>query len=179
MNFLDVFKTMRWSLYFTGGVSVVLGLWALTYPVEALMSLAFFLGVGFILSGLNLLVPCFSLRGCPEYPRWLPFWSVADLLLGFLMLTRLGLTAFMIPVFLAVWLFFIGLVRIWGAFSVRRMGARGWWRMLLNGVLMLLAAAIMLSSPFLGVVSVGTVLGGLLVFKGLLVLSEGWFIFRR
>ena len=60
---LDSKKTLRWTLYFTGGILIVLGLWAMTYPVEALMSLAFFLGVGFVLAGINHLVPCFSLRG--------------------------------------------------------------------------------------------------------------------
>ena len=46
---LDSKKTLRWTLYFTGGILIVLGLWAMTYPVEALMSLAFSLGVGFVL----------------------------------------------------------------------------------------------------------------------------------
>ena len=46
---LDSKKTLRWTLYFTGGILVVLGLWAMTYPVEALMSLALFLGGGFVL----------------------------------------------------------------------------------------------------------------------------------
>ena len=61
----DSKKTLRWTLYFTGGILVVLGLWAMTYPIEALMSLALYLGIGFVLAGLNHLVPCFSLRGDP------------------------------------------------------------------------------------------------------------------
>ena len=157
---------------------VLLGFWALRYPEEALMSLAFFLGIGFLFSGLNYLIPCFTLRGCPGYPSWLLPLAVADILLGILMLTRLGLTAFMIPVFLAVWLSFVGTVRLWSAFAVRRAGARGWWRILLNGVFLILTAALMLSSPFLGVVSVGAVLGGCLIFAGLLILSEARFVFK-
>ena len=53
----DSKKTLRWTLYFTGGILVVLGLWAMTYPIEALMSLALYLGIGFVLAGINHLVP--------------------------------------------------------------------------------------------------------------------------
>ena len=90
---LDSKKTLRWTLYFTGGILIVLGLWAMTYPVEALMSLAFSLGVGFVLAGINHLVPCFSLRGDPMYPRWMLVQGVLDLLIGIVMLMRLGVTA--------------------------------------------------------------------------------------
>ena len=98
---LDSKKTLRWTLYFTGGILIVLGLWAMTYPVEALMSLAFSLGVGFVLAGINHLVPCFSLRGDPMYPRWMLVQGVLDLLIGIVMLTHLGVTAFMIPIMVA------------------------------------------------------------------------------
>ena len=33
-------KTLRLTLYFTGGVLLVLGFWAMTYPVEASLMLA-------------------------------------------------------------------------------------------------------------------------------------------
>ena len=107
---LDSKKTLRWTLYLTGGILIALGLWAMTYPMEALMSLAFSLGVGFVLAGINHLVPCFSLRGDPMYPRWMLVQGVLDLLIGIVMLMRLGVTAFMIPIMVACWFSFTRLL---------------------------------------------------------------------
>ena len=155
----------------------MLGFWAMTYPVEALMSLAFVLGLGFILAGINHLVPCFSLRGDPLYPRWMLFQGALDLLIGVVMLTRLGLTAFMIPVAAACWFCFTGFIRVFTSFRLRALGFRRWWRMLLNGLILVLCASLMLASPLLGGVSVAMLMGSIFVVSGFLILTEAHGIF--
>ena len=60
---MNSMKTLRWTLYLTGVILIFLGLWSLFYPLEALLSLAIYLGIGLCLSGVNYLLPCFSLRG--------------------------------------------------------------------------------------------------------------------
>ena len=174
---LDSKKTLRWTLYFTGGILIVLGLWAMTYPVEALMSLAFSLGVGFVLAGINHLVPCFSLRGDPMYPRWMLVQGVLDLLIGIVMLMRLGVTAFMIPIMVACWFSFIGVVRIATSFRLKSLGFGKWWAMLLNGLLLVVCASLMLASPFVGGISVALLMGSAFVASGLLIVWEARGIF--
>lgn len=170
-------KTMRWTLYFTGALMIVLGFWAMTYPVGALMSLAFFLGIAFVVSGINHLVPCFSLRGDPMYPRWMLFQGLLDLLIGVVMLTRIGLTAFMIPMVVACWFCFTGIVRVVTSFRLKAAGLRGWWRMLLNGLLLVLCACLMAVSPFVAGLSVAFMMGGALVVSGIMTIVEGRGIF--
>ena len=174
---MDSKKTLRWTLYFTGGVLVVLGLWAMTYPVEALMSLALYLGIGFILAGVNHLVPCFSLRGDPMYPRWMLVQGVLDLLIGVVMLTRLGLTAFMIPIMVACWFCSTGVVRIATSFRLKSLGFGRWWAMLLNGLLLAVCASLMLASPFAGWISAALLMGSVLVASGFLIVWEARGVF--
>ena len=81
-------RKLRRALYVTGGILIALGLWSLTYPVGALLSLAFALGIGFCVSGINYLIPCFTMRGDSLYPRWF-------LLLGLIPLVG--------PIILIVW----------------------------------------------------------------------------
>ena len=174
---LDSKKTLRWTLYLTGGILIALGLWAMTYPVEALMSLALFLGAGFVLAGVNHLVPCFSLRGDPMYPRWMLIQGVLDLLIGVVMLTRLGVTAFMIPIMVACWFSFTGVVRIATSFRLKSLGFGRWWAMLLNGLLLVVCASLMLASPFVGGISVALLMGSAFVASGLLIVWEARGIF--
>ena len=177
MGVLDSMKTMRWTLYFTGALLIVLGFWAMTYPVGALMSLAFFLGIGFIAAGLNHLVPCFSLRGDPMCPRWMMLQGLLDLVVGVVMLTRIGLTAFMIPMVVACWFCFTGIVRIATSFRLKAVGLRGWWRMLLNGLLLVVCACLMAVSPFVAGLSVAFMMGSALVLSGIMMIVEGRWIF--
>ena len=174
---LDSKKTLRWTLYFTGGILIVLGLWAMTYPVEALMSLALFLGVGFVLAGVNHLVPCFSLRGDPMYPRWMLVQGVLDLMIGVVMLARLGVTAFIIPIMVACWFSLTGIVRIATSFRLKSLGFGRWWAMLLNGLLLVVCASLMLASPFVGGISVALLMGSAFVVSGLLIVWEARGIF--
>lgn len=174
---LDSMKTMRWTLYFSGVLLIVLGIWAMTYPVGALMSLALFLGIAFVVSGINHLVPCFSLRGDPMCPRWMMVQGLLDLLLGIVMLTRVGMTAFMIPIAVACWFCFTGLVRIVTSFRLKALGFRGWWRMLLNGLLLAVCAGLMVVSPFVAGLSIAVTMGSALILSGFLMIVEGRGIF--
>lgn len=171
-------KTMRLTLYTTGVILAVLGIWSMTYPTATLLSLAFFLGIGFVLSGINHILPFFTLSKAESRPAWLLALGLADLLIGIIMLMKLGLTAFMIPIALAVWFCFTGIVRIWGAFAVKRLKLKGWWLILLNGLMMILLSALVFFSPFLGFLSVAILLGSALIFSGIMITYEAYYVFR-
>ena len=174
---MDSMKSMRWTLYTTGGILILLGVLSFFYPAASLLSLALFLGIGFIVAGINHLVPYFSMKGDPLRPGWLLPQGILDLLTGVLMLTRLGLTAFMIPVLLGIWMFFMGGLRIVAAFRIRRARIRRWWMMLVSGVLTLLCAFLVASSPILGAAMVTALIGGAFIFAGALTIAEGRFVF--
>ncbi|MBR1672545.1 MAG: DUF308 domain-containing protein [Fretibacterium sp.] len=172
-------KKLRWTLYITGGILILLGLWTLRYPVEALLSLAFFLGLGFCLSGVNYIVPCLFRRGECVYPWWFLIFGILDLITGAVMLGRIGLTAFMLPLFVAAWLIFAGIARILTSFRLRRLALPRWWLMLLNGVAVILLGCLMTASPLVGGLSVVMALAGSLIAKGLLVIMEGRVVFSE
>ena len=176
-------RKLRRALYVTGGILIALGLWSLTYPVGALLSLAFALGIGFCVSGINYLIPCFTMRGDSLYPRWFLLLGLFDLLMGVVMLARLGMTAFMIPLAAGAWLFFTGLVRVGTSIRLRGIVFDGvrlfprWWLVLLNGLMLVALACFMCVSPLIGALSVVMVLGCGLIFSGCLHIMEGRAVF--
>ena len=183
MDSTALIRKLRWTLYIKGAILIALGLWSLTYPLEALLSLAFALGLGFCLSGIDTLFPCFTLRGSSLYPRWFLLLGILDLVIGFFMLTRLGLTAFMIPIAAGGWLFFTGLVRVGTSIRLRSImidGARlfpRWWLLLLSGLALMAFACYLCVSPLIGALSVVMVLGGGLIASGVLHVLEGYAVF--
>ena len=170
-------KKLRWTLYITGAILILLGLWSLRYPVEALLSLAFFLGMGFCLSGVNYIIPCLFRGGESIYPWWFLIFGLLDLMIGAVMLGRIGLTAFMLPLFMAAWLIFAGIAHILTAFRLKALGLSRWWLTFLNGVVIVLLSCLMTASPLVGGLSVVMVLAGTLIAKGLLLIMEGRVVF--
>ena len=68
---MDSLKSMRWTLITSGVILIVLGIVSFFFPLASLMTLAFFIGIGFVVAGINHLVPYFSMRGSPLRPGWL------------------------------------------------------------------------------------------------------------
>ena len=170
-------KRLRWTLYITGAILILLGLWSLRYPVEALLSLAFFLGLGFCVSGVNYIVPCLFRGNGEVYPWWFIIFGILDLMIGAVMLGRIGLTAFMLPLFVAAWLVFAGVARILTSFRLKALGLSRWWLTLLNGVIIILLSCLMTASPLVAGLSVVMILSGTLIAKGLLLIMEGRMVF--
>ncbi|MCR5347376.1 MAG: DUF308 domain-containing protein [Fretibacterium sp.] len=171
-------KRLRWTLYITGAILILLGLWSLRYPLEALLSLAFFLGLGFCLSGVNYIIPCLFRGGMSVYPWWFLIFGILDLMIGTVMLGRIGLTAFMLPLFVAAWLAFNGIARIMTSFRLKALGLPRWWLVLLDGIVVILLSCLMTASPLVAGISVVLALAGTLIAKGLMLIMEGHVVFR-
>jgi uncharacterized membrane protein HdeD (DUF308 family) len=174
---VDYLKTMRWTLFTTGAVLCVLGVLALLYPLASILSLALFIGVGFIVAGLNHLVPYFSMRGHDMRPRWLLPQGILDVLLGVLMVTHTGLTVELIFSLLGGWVLFMGILRIAGAFRLKELGFGRWWVALLNGFLLIAWGALLLSSSFFTLLLTMWLISSGFICAGLLVIAEGRLIY--
>lgn len=165
---------LKLRLYLSGFIRIVLGLLALAYPVEALMDLALIWGLAVCVSGVNYILACFNKNlSCEACPKFFLFISgLIDLFLGGVMISRLGLTAFMIPVFAAAWLGLEGLFRVVLAFRLIKI-INKWWLVLLSGIALILLAALMFASPIVGGVYIVTIIAGVLIASGIFLIGEG------
>ncbi len=173
----DYLKSMRWTLFTTGGILILLGIVSCFHPLASLMSFAFFIGIGFVVAGINHLVPYFTMRGSSYRPSWLLPQGILDILLGVLMLTRIGLTTLMIPVLLGFWVMFMGVLRLYSSFQLKRAGLKKWWILLISGVLLLLCALMVISSPILGALLVTWLIGAMFICAGAAAIAEGRLIY--
>ena len=146
---MDSLKSMRWTLFTTGGVLIALGVLSLLYSITSLLSLALFVGIGLVLVGVNHLVPYFSMKGDALRPVWFLPQGFVDVLLGFVLVARIGLTGLMIPILLGLWMAFMGMSRFIGFFFLARTEVSRRWVMLLGGLLTLACGLLVLCSPVL------------------------------
>lgn len=174
---MDYAKTFRLTLYFTAAVLAVLGAWCMTYPAEAIMAAAVYIGVAMCLTGLNHIVPCLSMRGA-DRPLWLACLGVLDIAVGVIMLSEVWLSAFMLPLFMAAWMMMTAIVRAGFSLRLMRRGVRRWWVMLLSALVMAVCASAMFASPIIGIISAAWALGLSLISAGVMIFAECRLIFN-
>ncbi|MBQ7562144.1 MAG: DUF308 domain-containing protein [Synergistaceae bacterium] len=164
----------RINFYVNGIILIILGCLSLYYPVEALMSAGFFIGLGLIASGLNDFAGFYYFR----MKRFL-IWGILDLIAGILLFLQPGMTAFLIPFAIAFWLFSVGISRACAALWLGGGQIPGWWVMLINGIALIILALLMSLSPVVSALSVMIVLGYGLIIAGVLVIAEGCIMIKK
>lgn len=169
----DINRTGRWTLYAAGAILIFMGALAILEPLYAVVSASVFMGFGFLLSGVNNLIPYFTTKNDPLRPKWLLPLGIIDIVLGVFFLSHIWAAMFAITTLVGVWLLLTGCMRIYAASAVRGAGAQKWWLVLLNGVILILASAVLLSNPVSATVGMAWLAGIALVGTGVLMIAEG------
>lgn len=166
-------KTARWTFYTAGSIVIAMGILALLHPLVVVFSMAVFLGVGFILAGVNNLVPYFTIKDKALKPKWLLILGIIDIVFGILFISHIGLAVLTVTKLLGIWVALVGGMRIYIAFQVRSIGVGKWWIMLVSGAIMLAASVILLTNPVAAAVGVAMLTGFSLIGTGCLMIAEG------
>ena len=161
----------RWNFYVTGMILILLGALTFRYPVEALMTAGFFIGCGLVASGLNYFAGWhfFGLK------RFLAL-GLLDLAAGAIMIIQPGLSAFLMPFVIGLWLLLDGLAKTCAAFWLGGAEIRGWWLMLLDGIVLIIFALSVCASPLVSSVSIMILLSCVFVIAGVFAIAEGHFV---
>ena len=166
-------RSIRIHLFITGAVLILLGILTMRYPIEAIMSAGTIIGIGLAVSGANHFSGWYFFR-----LRRFIIMGILDLIAGIVMIAQPGVTAFILPFVIALWLFSSGVTRSCISFWLGGAGVQGWWVMLISGIALILFAALVFASPLVISLSVMMVLSGVLIASGVLAIIEG-FVMER
>lgn len=165
---------VRRHYYIAGAISIILGILTFFHPLEALMTVGFFIGIGLILSGLDY----FSAYYFFGFKRFILI-GLLDFIMGVYMTFQPGLTAFIIPFAVGLWLFCAGTSRVGMSLWLGGAGVRGWWLMLIYGIGLIGAAVLMVVSPFTGAPALMLLLSFDLIASGIMAVIEGYMMFHE
>lgn len=166
-------RNFRTNYFITGAILIIVGVLTLRYPLEAILSAGFFIGLGLLASGLNYF-SAFYFFGLKRFI----LLGVLDFLMGAYMIAQPGASALVIPFVMAAWLLIEGLSRVGVSLWLGGAEISGWWLMLLNGIVMILLAGLMTAAPLNAALSVMMILAGVLIASGVLAVLEGCVMYR-
>lgn len=138
------FLIRRWWLSLLSGVVVVaIGFIIMLRPSASYYTLALLLGLGILFSGVMGLVQSFSSRNYFVRRVWLVLASLADIIIGVVLLFNPLLSGVAMPLLLGFWLMYRGCATLTQGFDLRSYGRRdAGWIILYGGVLIVLGIAI-------------------------------------
>lgn len=166
-------KSLRVNLWVTGGILILLGVLMLRYPVEAIMSAGMILGFGIIATGINNISGWYFFR----LTRFLVA-GFLDIIAGLALVFQPGLSAFLIPFVIGVWLLTAGMSRTCAGFWLGGAEIPGWWIVMIEGLAMIAFAVMVCAAPLSSTFSVMMILSGVLIASGVLAVIEGFVIQR-
>lgn len=162
-------KSLRVNLWITGGILIIMGVLMMNYPVEAIMTAGMILGFGIIASGINHVSAWYFFR----MTRFLVA-GFLDIIAGLALVIQPGISAFLIPFVIGLWLFSEGISRTCAAFWLGGAKIPGWWMILISGIAMSVFALMMCAAPLSSTFSVMMILSGVLIASGVLAVIEGF-----
>ena len=156
-----------WTLLVKGIILIVLSILVFSKPAEAILGLAIFIGIGFLLSGILHTISALAFR--KEIKRW--GWYLAeglvDLFFGILFLAKPQLTATLIVFMVGFWFMFYAITVLILSFYLKEEGNKKWWVELILGILGVLFSFLIIFNPFAGALTIVWLLGFSFLMAGI------------
>ena len=155
--------TSSWYMILIKGIILTaLSFFVLFNPKDTFKVAAFYLGVGFFIMGIILVIKGLPKRKEGETWNWEILEGIGDLILGFLLVVAPMALAAIIPILMGIWAGFYGVIQIIDSFKTpdNRL------LRLLIGIIIILLAGVLIFNPLLLGLTIAIWLGVLLLVAG-------------
>lgn len=163
-----LYNSTKWLMLVSGLLIAILGITMLFTPLENLITLAVFIGISMLISGISEIVNFFS-EDKDYRSGWLLTSGILSTLFGLWTVIGSGTSALvsLMPFIFAVWVMSSGILRIVGSITLKDVGEKQWGWLLAFGILGTILGFILLFSPLLSAVIVAYTIAFMLISHGL------------
>jgi uncharacterized membrane protein HdeD (DUF308 family) len=155
--------TKNWYMFLIKGIiMLVLSLFVLINPEGTLKTVAFYIGIGFLISGIILVIRNIPGKNAENFLNWNLTEGIADLILGILLIIAPLAMAALIPIIIGIWAAIYSIIMIID--SVK--GTGNSVMKLITGITILLLSNVLIFKPLLLGLTIVIWLGILLLVAG-------------
>jgi uncharacterized membrane protein HdeD (DUF308 family) len=156
MNFL---KKLWWFTLLRGIVLVLLAFFVFRHPVNALIGVAIYIGIGLLITGILQTAVSFGLKNTSPNWGWVLAGGLIDIVFGFVLLSNPVLTASTLPFVVGFWIIVSGIMSFADAFQSRKEGNSLWGLGMLGGALSVVIGYFIMSNILVGALTITTWMG--------------------
>ena len=167
-------RTIRhwWLMLIVGILAVISGILVFVFPLETYVSLSILFGVLMVLVGVAQLIVASSSNNYLMMRGYVIVGGVLDVLLGLFLCLYPGITIFLLPILLGIWMLYHSfmIIAFGGDLDTFDVGGQG--LVVGSGILLLILSILILMNPFsAGIAAVVVLTGvGLVVFGIILMM---------
>lgn len=161
-----------WLLLIVGILAVIAGILVFIFPLETYVTLSVLFGVLMMLVGAAQLILSSTSDNYLMSRGYLVVGGVLDVLLGLFLCLYPGITIFLLPILLGIWMLYHSFVTIAFGGDLETFNIGGQGVVIGSGIVLLILSILILMNPFsAGIAAVVVLTGvGLIVFGGVLII---------
>lgn len=164
-----------WLSLISGIVLIAIGFIVIVNPVESYFAFAMWFGFAIMLSGILSLLQGLSSKNRHVRRGWLLMASVADIIIGIILVFNALLSAFIMPILLGAWLLYRGIATLAQGFELRAHQVRGGgWVIFYAAIVVAIALVVLWMPTTLGVEAVVLIVAIAFVSYGISMVSMGF-----
>jgi uncharacterized membrane protein HdeD (DUF308 family) len=151
---------------------LLLGIYSM-FSSDKSLSFVMFLGFGFVISGIaHIFANNLHKSDSADHPDWFMAQGVFEIIFGFILIANLGVTSLSMPLMVAFWAIFDGVMRTTASFRFKKAGMSKWRVLFSNGIISLFFAFLLLSRPYATVFGANFLIGLAIFVWGITVIYE-------
>jgi uncharacterized membrane protein HdeD (DUF308 family) len=143
-----------WLFLLTGLILIAVGIWILSSPVQAYVSLSMLFAASILVIGIIEAIFAITARKSLDGWGWTLASGLLDIVIGAYLLSYPLLTITVLPIILGFWLLFRGISAIGFAFDMKSYRAANWGWLLALGILIIIFGLMVLAVPAFGVLNI-------------------------
>ena len=144
-----------WLSLIAGVVLIAIGFFVIVNPAASYLSFAVWFGVAVMFSGILTLVQSLSSNNRYVRSGWLILASIADIIIGIILVFNAVVSAFVMPILLGAWLLYRGVAMLMQGIDLKSHSVRGsGWLIFYSAIVIVVGLAVLWMPATLGVEAV-------------------------
>ena len=144
-----------WLSLIAGVVLIAIGFFVIVNPAASYLSFAVWFGVAVLFSGILTLVQSLSSNNRSVRSGWLILASIADIIIGIILVFNAVVSAFVMPILLGAWLLYRGVAMLMQGIDLKSHSVRGsGWLIFYSAIVIVVGLAVLWMPATLGVEAV-------------------------
>lgn len=144
-----------WLSLIAGVVLIAIGFFVIVNPAASYLSFAVWFGVAVLFSGILTLVQSLSSNNRYVRSGWLILASIADIIIGIILVFNAVVSAFVMPILLGAWLLYRGVAMLMQSIDLKSHSVRGsGWLIFYSAIVIVVGLAVLWMPATLGVEAV-------------------------
>lgn len=166
------------SRYVVGAIFILVGVLCLRNPGATLMSVALYIGIGFVIHGVMSLYDYYQGRKTYLHSGWRIAEGILSLIVGAMFLMNLGAGSVAATMMMLIWLTVGGIFRLVASYYMKKADLAGWRAPLVSGIILLVCSFFLAFHPVWAVFTLTALVAWIFIFYGIIIIVEGFSLDR-